>query len=165
MLATLNKKSPKSPGDSSRARQQELRKVFRQFDLDDSGEIASDELMALGTARRALGQKQGAWTEEKNARLVANMDASGDGLVDEKEFCQYFDSKLPSDTEEFKQIMTQFMEVAKACRKKKQEARKAGGNTSASSPSLSPRSKQWEVMEADAQRAAAEKVLHTQPSG
>merc|ERR1712072_609412 len=84
VLAKMNSTSPRSSGNSSRGRQQELRKIFRQFDLDDSGEIESAELMALGTARRSLGQKQGEWTEEKNARLVQNMDASGDGMIDEK---------------------------------------------------------------------------------
>merc|ERR1712166_819647 len=86
VLESLNAKSSSvSPKNSSRNRQSELRKVFRLFDLDDSGEIASWELLALGKARRSLGQKSTPWTEEKNASLVKNMDASGDGLVDEKE--------------------------------------------------------------------------------
>ena len=96
-----------------------------QFDLDDSGEIETKELLALGQARRKLGQKSGAWTEEKNAKLVKNMDTDGDGTVNEKEFSGYFDKSLTKDEAEFGEIVAQFMEVAKECRQQKQAKRAA----------------------------------------
>jgi len=140
-------------GSASKGRQSQLVKVFAEFDLDDSGEIESKELLALGQARRSLGQKGGVWDESKNAKLVKNMDSSGDGLVDEKEFARYFDSKLPADAEEFSAIMEQFMEVARACRIKKVEQRKASGGSSSGTRgqggSVSKRSSDFEKLEAD----------------
>ena len=140
-------------GSASKGRQSQLVKVFAEFDLDDSGEIESKALLALGQARRSLGQKGGVWDESKNAKLVKNMDSSGDGLVDEKEFARYFDSKLPADAEEFSAIMEQFMEVARACRIKKVEQRKASGGSSSGTRgqggSVSKRSSDFEKLEAD----------------
>ena len=105
-------------------RKKSLEKVFAQFDLDDGGAIESTELQALGTARRALGQKQSSWTEEKNARLVRRMDSNGDGDISGTEFVDYFEEALTTDAAEFAATIEQFMEVARACRATKQEDRK-----------------------------------------
>merc|ERR1711865_808535 len=111
-----------------------LCKVFQQFDLDGSGEIETKELLALGQARRKLGQKSGAWTEEKNAKLVKNMDTDGDGTVNEKEFSGYFDKSLTKDQAEFEETVAQFMEVARECRATKAAKRKAESQSPANSP-------------------------------
>ena len=47
--------------------------VYREFDLDGSGEVGFDEMLALGKARRALGQKRGEWTEAMNERMMERM--------------------------------------------------------------------------------------------
>ena len=99
--------------------------VYAQFDLDGSGNIESSELLALGQARRKLGQKTSAWTEEKNAKLVQKMDSDGDGQVSEREFATYFDSSLPSDRGAFDEIVFQFLEVARECRARKLAKKKA----------------------------------------
>merc|ERR1712166_1302761 len=125
-VAIPEPKQPSSESSRTNERQHALGKVFHQFDLDDSGEIETKELLALGQARRKLGQKSGAWTEEKNAKLVKNMDTDGDGTVNEKEFSGYFDKSLTKDEAEFEETVAQFMEVAKECRQQKQEKRAAG---------------------------------------
>ena len=100
--------------------------MFREFDLDGSGVIEAEELLALGKARRSLGQKQGEWTEEKNARLVKRMDANGDGEIQMSEFVHHFEDALPRAREEFDLVLEQFMEVAQACRARKQQRTASG---------------------------------------
>ena len=112
-----------------------------QFDLDDSGEIETKELMRLGQARRKLGQKSGAWSHEKNAKLVKNMDTDGDGTVNEKEFATYFARSLPTDRNDFDEIISQFMDVA-------QETGRDGGDDEA----------KWAEREARAKAAHAKKL-------
>ena len=103
--------------------------MFREFDLDGSGVIEAEELLALGKARRSLGQKQGEWTEEKNARLVKRMDANGDGEIQMSEFVHHFEDALPRAREEFDLVLEQFMEVAQACRARKQQRRESAHST------------------------------------
>ena len=66
---------------SEGTREHALALVFVEFDLDSSGCIQSAELLALGKARRALGQRPGQWTEEKNTRLIHRINTSGDGCA------------------------------------------------------------------------------------
>jgi len=99
----------------------ELAKVFRAFDIDRSGSVETAELMKLGQARRELGQKRGAWTAEKNAKMIANMDqGKKDGLVDKEEFVAYFLKSLgSSDDKAFTATIEQFKAVAATVAKKK----------------------------------------------
>ena len=101
------------------ARVQKLVKVFDVFDLDGSGSIESRELLQLGQMRRRLGQKQGEWSEDMNARLVQKMDANGDGLISASEFSEHFEQALPSPSSEFNVILRQFMQVALVCCKQR----------------------------------------------
>ena len=78
--------APSTAKSRPRRRVSILRDVFRAFDLDDSGEIEPEELLALGQARRDLHQRDGVWTEKDNLRLVAEMDNNGDGVIQEEEF-------------------------------------------------------------------------------
>ena len=94
MLARLNGmnspsvKNTPSPNATREARsgvasqrEQALRTVFTKFDLDSSGVIEAKELLALGKARRTLGQKSRLWSEDKNDALVQKLDFNGDGKV------------------------------------------------------------------------------------
>ena len=58
-----------------------LQQVYREFDLDHGGDVGADELLALGKARRVLGQKPGEWTQEQNKRVLQRMNADKDGNV------------------------------------------------------------------------------------
>ena len=107
---------------SKSARLKKLQQVFNEFDLDGTGEIESTELLQLGQARRALGQKGGEWTEEKNARLVRKIDVNADGTVRGAEFCEFFEKSLTSDEMEFEDTVKQFMGVAAVCRERKKAA-------------------------------------------
>lgn len=120
------------------ARIRALHEVFQVFDFDNGGFIEGDDLFALGKARRSLGHKTGEWTAEKNAKLMQKMDGNGDGLIEPSEFVRHFEETLPRDKDTFKGIIEQFLEVARACRSLKSEAR--GIPTSPrSSPKLSPK--------------------------
>ena len=65
--------------------------VFAAFDLNDSGEISDEELLALGHTRRKLGQKSGEWNEEVNARHIKKMKRGGSGNVTADEFVAYYE--------------------------------------------------------------------------
>ena len=93
------------------SRKYKLFQVFIEFDLDNSGEILTEELLELGKARRKLGQKSGEWTEEKNAKLVKKIDVNGDGVIAMSEFTDFFAEALPRNRGEFAEIVQQFMEV------------------------------------------------------
>merc|ERR1711934_910182 len=60
-----------------------LRKVYREFDLDGGGDVGGEEMLALGKARRKLGQKKGEWTQDMNQRLLENMGVDRRGAVSE----------------------------------------------------------------------------------
>ena len=109
------------------SRKYKLFQVFIEFDLDNSGEILTEELLELGKARRKLGQKSGEWTEEKNAKLVKKIDVNGDGMIAMSEFIDFFAEALPRNRGEFAEIVQQFMEVAASLRKKKVEAKAVQG--------------------------------------
>ena len=56
------------------------------FDLDASGDVGWDELMALGQTRRKLGHKVGEWTAEKTDELVKRIGTDRSGNVKEEPF-------------------------------------------------------------------------------
>jgi len=94
-------------------REQSLKEVFHQFDLDVSGSIEPQELLRLGRMRRQLGQKEGQWTYAHNRRLIARMDRNKDGLISEQEFVRHFDEEFKGlSQDEFATLMAQFSEVA-----------------------------------------------------
>jgi len=63
------------------AREEALQAVYRAFDLDCNGDVGEEELLELGKARRALGQKQGEWTPAMNARVLMEIGADNAGHV------------------------------------------------------------------------------------
>ena len=72
-----------------------LENCYREFDLDGSGAVGAEELLALGKARRKLGQVSGEWTEEMNTQMMQDMGANENGQVTMQDFVQFFDKKLP----------------------------------------------------------------------
>merc|ERR1711865_642272 len=102
-------------------RQKRLETVFAEFDYDDSGSIEDVELLELGRARQTTGQKQRDWSPDRNRRLVKKMDTDGDGLIGKSEFVHYFSESLPREKALFEAVIQQFLEVAEAVRKRKQQ--------------------------------------------
>ena len=105
------------------SREEALRKVYREFDLDRNGDVGEDEMLLLGQTRRVLGQKAGEWTKQVNARLMVKIGAERNGSLSEPKFVQYFDETLPDYRTEFDRIIKQFMKCAQACRKTKLHTR------------------------------------------
>ena len=103
-------------------RLEKLRNVYREFDLDGSGDVGFDEMLALGQVRRKLGHKSGEWTVEKNNSLMINMGADKAGNVTMERFVSYFDDSLPVDAKEFDINIKNFLECGRSLRVKKQEA-------------------------------------------
>ena len=94
--STVIQQSPRSTPDEGEVyRRSQLEKVFRAFDIDGGGGIGADELFELGTARRRLGHKGGAWTVEQNERTIAKMKNGRPGEVECAEFVRFFDETLP----------------------------------------------------------------------
>ena len=94
----------------------ELRVVYREFDLDGSGRVGAEEMLALGQARRKLGQKKGEWTHEMNMNLMKIMGMDQNEHVSMDNFVEYFDSKLPRNQNDFELNMAQFLHVARDLR-------------------------------------------------
>lgn len=106
-------------------RKRSLTQVFREFDLDGSDSVDEEELLQLGRARRTLGQKSTEWTPEKNSRMMRAM-GSGGSTVNSAQFVSYFlKSFSESSPDDFDTVARQFMEVARACRAKKESLQKA----------------------------------------
>ena len=78
--------APMTPCTRKEHRTTSLQKVYTEFDLDGGGDVGSDEMLALGQARRALGQKSGEWTEANNEKLLRHMNADGEGNVTAESF-------------------------------------------------------------------------------
>jgi hypothetical protein len=109
---TLSLSGASSPRQERR--EAKLAEVFRLFDLDGSGEIESQELWVLATKRRELGQKTGTWTEEKHRRLIDDLDTNGDGRVQENEFVEAFERRLPRERAAFDAVIEEFTLAAKS---------------------------------------------------
>jgi len=106
-----------------------LNTVFEMFDLDCGGTISSDELMALGQARRQLGQKGGDCDAVRNERLMVSMNADVDGNVTRSNFVNYFNQSLSSvDDRDFMVAMDQF-ETAAGCCADRADSRQFSPNT------------------------------------
>jgi hypothetical protein len=123
------------------------------------------ELLALGKARRSLGQKQSQWTEQTNNRLVYKMDVNGDGVIRVDEFVQYFAQSLPDAKPEFDAVIRQFLEVAHSFRITK--LKEQGVESTAPDPNEELRAQlaelTREVSTLLSQKAAAEDEVVQQP--
>jgi len=85
-------------------------------------------MLALGKARRRLGQKAGEWTPENNQNMMRNMGAVG-GIVTESQFVTYFNRILSSDPETFAKTCNQFCTCAASLNDKKREDRDTEGES------------------------------------
>ena len=130
------------PADSSSSEENwrimKLLEVFAVFDMDSSGTIEVAELNELGKMRQELGQKSRNWTEERNSKLLSQMDVDDDGMLNGDEFARHFDRKLPDDKQEFLQIIADFMEVAEHCRAFKIKSPAAAPPPAAEEPAAPP---------------------------
>ena len=100
-----------------------LENVYDEFDLDGGGDVGADEMLALGKARRALGQKSGEWTEAHNERMLEKMGADQNGNVVMDRFVKHFNESLPFDDDEFSRSIEQFLECARSLNQQKELAR------------------------------------------
>merc|ERR1712166_1206113 len=100
------------PKTASTLRLSALREVFGLFDTKLSDSIERSQLMALGSA----SQTDRLWTEDKNTELLERMVLNRDGLVDESEFCKWFELALPQDQAVFEMVIAELKQVAVAVR-------------------------------------------------
>ena len=97
-----------------------LQRVYKEFDINCDGTVSSREMLALGQARRDLGQKGGEWTKEHNRRMMRAMKADQHDCVSMKNFVKYFNSELPHDPTEFERTIAEFLKCARAIRHRKE---------------------------------------------
>ena len=62
--------------------------------------------LQLGQMRRALGQKEGNWSEEQNQRLLEHIDTGNDGTISAREFCDHYEQTLSEDPDAFEQTVS-----------------------------------------------------------
>ncbi|KAK4373373.1 hypothetical protein RND71_008757 [Anisodus tanguticus] len=76
----------------SRARiEEELKQVFKKFDVNGDGKICSSE---LGSIMASLGN---AATEEELVSMIREVDSDGDGFIDLQEFIELNTKDIDSD--------------------------------------------------------------------
>ena len=85
------------------------------FDLDATGAVKPDELMQL-SRRAEIGHNGGEWVQQMSAMLVNQRDTAANGVFSCAEFVEHCKNLLPEAQEDFDTIMSDFTEVASACR-------------------------------------------------
>jgi len=92
------------------SRRATLIEIFKLFDVNRSGGIAvNDELKYL---RRSVDHKEGEWIKGgRNAHLITELDANGDGVVDREEFAAFFMKSFPPQEEPFNRNAANLREV------------------------------------------------------
>ena len=96
--------------------------MYREFDLDGDGRVSAEEMLALGRARRKLGQIQDEWTMEQNEKLMRLTQVDGNGPAHESFFVKYFDRVLPESSKEFDATVEKFVECARSLRQTQKQA-------------------------------------------
>jgi len=82
------KKPKKNKGELTDEQRQEIREAFELFDTDGSGSIDAKELKV---AMRSLGFEP---KKDEIARMIADVDDSGDGEIDFDEFMVMMTAKM-----------------------------------------------------------------------
>ncbi|KAJ8646680.1 hypothetical protein MRB53_008428 [Persea americana] len=72
-----------NPSSVSVENMDQVKKVFNRFDANGDGKISATE---LGDVMRALGSSP---TDDEIGRMMAEIDADGDGFIDLKEFAAF----------------------------------------------------------------------------
>lgn len=70
-------------------RQELLRQVFVEFDLDKSGGVGEDEMFVLGKQRKDLGQKDREWTRPRTRVLMRKIGMNQLGQIPLNSFVRY----------------------------------------------------------------------------
>lgn len=95
--------SPRSPfGPKGRTREEELRDVFRHFDMDDDGKISAVEL------RRYFGSIGEYISQEDAQEVIDELDSDKDGMLDFEDFVKLMDNKKEDDHEELRKVFETF---------------------------------------------------------
>ncbi|KAA8532509.1 hypothetical protein F0562_032675 [Nyssa sinensis] len=82
----------RSPSVNTRAQiEEELKQVFKKFDVNGDGKISSSE---LGSIMGSLGHKA---TDEELETMIKEVDADGDGFIDLNEFIELNTKDIDSD--------------------------------------------------------------------
>ena len=127
---TLSRSTPHALYEKPLNRDGWLEFIYREFDLDDGGNVGGEEMFALGTARRKLGQKASPWTQDQNDAMMKNMGRDRKNNVSSINFVVYFKDKFSDDSDNsFLKTMEQFLACARSLREKKMAARKKKSNS------------------------------------
>ena len=96
-----------------------------------SDRVGSSELLLLGRMRRQLcqtgeGCREGSLLTPSfmDVRRMMRLGGAANGNLSELNFVQHFNSTLPADKDGFEQLIGQFMQCARAYRKRKMAQRK-----------------------------------------
>uniref|UniRef100_A0A7N0VM59 EF-hand domain-containing protein n=1 Tax=Kalanchoe fedtschenkoi TaxID=63787 RepID=A0A7N0VM59_KALFE len=81
----------RSPSSNAEAQIEELRQVFKKFDVNGDGKISSSELGAMITS---LGQTA---TDEEIQKMLLESDKDGDGFISLEEFIEINIKDVDSD--------------------------------------------------------------------
>jgi len=109
----------------SQQRVARLEEVYREFDMDGDGCVGEEEMFALGTARRTLGQRQFPWMRTQNTQMIEHMGCDKHMNVSMSNFVMYWINKLASESDySFNSTIVQFLDCARALRNEKSAALK-----------------------------------------
>ena len=95
-----------------------LQRVYDEFDLNGDGAVSSEEMLALGQARRDLGQKGGKWTAEQNEAMMCKMGVDQHGHVSKGHFVSYFEEELSHVPDDFARTISAFLQCARTLRQR-----------------------------------------------
>jgi len=94
---------PRSPfGSRGRTREEELRDVFRYFDMDEDGKISAFEL------RRYFGSIGECISQEDVQEVIDELDSDKDGMLDFGDFVKLMDCKKEGGDDDLRKVFEMF---------------------------------------------------------
>jgi len=119
MAAAVAKRFVQSATLKAQRRRDQMVAMFKGFDVAETGEISSEDFMAVGEALH-WETHQGKWTKRQNSKLHREMDSNADGLVVLEEFLFFYRSVIYDIGEEqFERGLVDFKTAVGRCCKKK----------------------------------------------